>query len=134
MHDNRISSISIGFMMLFMGKSCRYDNLNQALLLPPSLFDWLAENHLARFLVDVVESLDLGAIHASYDAGDGRGQSANAPAMMVRVLLYGYATGICSSRNIQAKTFEDVAFRFLSADEHPDHSTLAEFRKRHLQA
>src|ERR1035438_9008864 len=57
-----------------------------------------------------------------------------APAMMVRVLLYGYATGIFSSRKIQAKTFEDVAFRFLSASEHPDHSTLAEFRKRHLEA
>ena len=117
-----------------MGKSFRCDDLNQALLLPPSLHDWLPENHMARFLVDVVDALDLSAIHASYDAGDGRGQSAYAPAMMVRVLLYGYATGTFSSRKIQAKTFEDVAFRFLSADEHPDHSTLAEFRKRHLQA
>jgi transposase len=120
--------------MLFMGKSFRSDDLNQSLLLPPSLHDWLPENHLARFLVDVVEALDLSAIHASYDAGDGRGQSAYAPAMMVRVLLYGYATGTFSSRKIQAKTFDDVAFRFLSADEHPDHSTLAEFRKRHLEA
>jgi transposase len=120
--------------MLFMGKSFRSDDLNQSLLLPPSLHDWLPESHLARFLVDVVETLDLSAIHASYDAGDGRGQSAYAPAMMVRVLLYGYATGIFSSRKIQGKTFEDVAFRFLSADEHPDHSTLAEFRKRHLEA
>ena len=120
--------------MLFMGKSFRSDDLNQSLLLPPSLHDWLPEDHLARFLVDVVETLDLSAIHASYEAGDGRGQSAYAPAMMVRVLLYGYATGIYSSRKIQAKTFEDVAFRFLSADEHPDHSALAEFRKRHLQA
>ena len=117
-----------------MGKSFRSDDLNQSLLLPPSLHDWLPENHLARFLVDVVETLDLSAIHASYDAGDGRGQSAYAPGMMVRVLLYGYATGIFSSRKIQTKTFEDVAFRFLSADEHPDHSTLAEFRKRHLEA
>ena len=58
-----------------MGKSYRSDDLNQSLLLPPSLHDWLPENHLARFLVDVVERLDLGAIHASYDAGDGRGQS-----------------------------------------------------------
>jgi len=117
-----------------MGKSFRSDDLNQSLLLPPSLHDWLPENHLARFLVDVVETLDLSAIYASYDEKDGRGLSAYAPAMMVRVLLYGYATGIYSSRKIQAKTFEDVAFRFLSADEHPDHSTLAEFRKRHLQA
>jgi len=120
--------------MIYMGKSFRSDDLNQSLLLPPSLHDWLPENHLARFLVDVVETLDLSAIHASYDAGDGRGQSAYAPAMMLRLLLYGYATGICSSRKIQAKTFEDVGFRFLSADEHPDHSTLAEFRKRHLEA
>src|SRR5260370_32112882 len=117
-----------------MGKSFRSDDLNQTLLLPPSLHDWLPENHLARFLVDVVETLDLSAIHACYDAGDGRGQPAYAPAMMVRVLLYGYATGTFSSRKIQARTFEDVAFRFLSADAHPDHSTLAEFRKRHLQA
>ena len=117
-----------------MGKSFRSDDLNQSLLLPPSLHDWLPENHLARFLVDVVETVDLSAIYASYEAGDGRGQSAYAPAMMVRVLLYGYATGTYSSRKIQARTYEDVAFRFLSADEHPDHSTLAEFRKRHLQA
>src|ERR1700688_2952033 len=120
--------------MLFMGKSFRSDDLNQSLLLPASLHDWLPENHLARFMVDVVETLDLSAIQASYDAGDGRGQSAYAPAMMVRVLLYGYTTGIYSSRKIQARTFDDVAFRFLSADEHPDHSTLAELRKRHLQA
>jgi transposase len=117
-----------------MGKSFRSDDLNQSLLLPPSLHDWLPEKHLARFLVDVVETLDLSAVHASYDAGDGRGQSAYAPAMMVRVLLYGYATGTYSSRKIQARTFDDVAFRYLSADEHPDHSTLAEFRKRHLEA
>jgi transposase len=120
--------------MLFIGKSFRSDGLNQSLLLPSSLHDRLADNHLARFLVDVVETLDLGAIHASCDAGEGRGQSAYAPAMMVRVLLYGYATGTFSSRKIQAKTFDDVAFRFLSADEHPDHSTLAEFRRRHLEA
>jgi transposase len=119
---------------LGMGKSFRTDDLNQLLLLPPSLHDWLPERHLARFLVDVVDALDLGAIYASYDEKDGRGQSAYLPEMMVRVLLYGYCTGTYSSRKIQAKTYEDVAFRFLSADEHPDHSTLAEFRKRHLEA
>jgi transposase len=117
-----------------MGKSFRSDDLNQSLLLPPSLHDWLPENHLARFLVDVVNALDLDAIYASYSEKDGRGMSAYAPAMMVRVLLYGYATGVYSSRKIQLRTYEDVAFRFLSADEHPDHSTLAEFRKRHLNA
>ena len=81
-----------------------------------------------------MNALDLDAIYLSYNEKDGRGMSAYAPAMMVRVLLYGYATGIYSSRKIQAKSYDDVAFRFLSADEHPDHSTLAEFRKRHLHA
>src|SRR5271167_3696407 len=117
-----------------MGKSFRADDLNQSLLFPPSLHDWLPEAHLARFLSDVVNALDLEGIYASYSEKDGRGMSAYAPAMMVRVLLYGYATGVYSSRKIQAKTYDDVAFRFLSADEHPDHSTLAEFRKRHLKA
>jgi transposase len=117
-----------------MGKSFRADELNQSLLFPPSLHDWLPDNHLARFLADVVSALDLDAIYSSYSEKDGRGLSAYAPLMMVRVLLYGYATGVYSSRKIQTKTYDDVAFRFLSADEHPDHSTLAEFRKRHLQA
>ena len=120
--------------MSYMGKSFRSDDLNQSLLLPPSLHDWLPQNHLARFLVDVVAALDLNAIYASYDAKDGRGQAAYAPEMMLRVLLYGYATGVYSSRKIELRTFEDVAFRYLSADEHPDHDTIATFRKRHLAA
>jgi len=120
--------------MLAMGKSFLSDDVNQSLLFPPSLHDWLPEGHLARFLVDVVSVLDLSAIYASYEAGDGRGMSAYAPAMMVRVLLYGYATGVYSSRKLEAKTHDDVALRYLSADAHPDHATLAEFRKRHLEA
>jgi transposase len=126
--------MGIGFKMLFMGKSFRSYDLNQALLMPPSLHDWLPEKHLARFLVDVVETLDLGSIYASYEAKDGRGQAAYAPEMMVRLLLYGYCVGVYSSRKIEARTHEDVAFRFLSADEHPDHDTIADFRKRHLEA
>jgi len=117
-----------------MGKCFRSADVNQALLLPPSLHDWLPERHLARFVVDVVDTLDLGAIYDSYEEKDGRGQAAYDPAMMVRVLLYGYCTGSYSSRKIQAKTYEDVGFRYLAADEHPDHSTLAEFRQRHLEA
>jgi transposase len=117
-----------------MGKSFLPDDVNQSLLFPPSLHDWLPEDHLARFLVDVVSALDLGAIYVSYAEKDGRGMSAYAPAMMVRVLLYGYATGVYSSRKIEARTYEDVAFRYLSADAHPDHDTFAEFRKRHLEA
>jgi len=117
-----------------MGKCFRSSDVNQALLLPPSLHDWLPEEHLARFLVDVVDALDLGAIYESYEEKDGRGQAAYDPAMMVRVLLYGYCMGSYSSRKIQAKTYEDIGFRYLAADEHPDHSTMAEFRKRHLEA
>ena len=118
-----------------MGKCFRSADVNQALLLPPSLHDWLPEKHLARFLVDVVDALELAAIYDSYDEKDGRGQAAYDPAMMVRVLLYGYCTGSYSSRQLQAKTYEDIAFRYLAADEHPDHSTLAEFRQRtrHLE-
>ena len=86
-----------------MGKSFRSDDLDQLLLLPPSLHDWLPEKHLARFLVDVVDELDLSAIYASYDEKDGRGQSAYSPEMMVRVLLYGYCTGVYSSRKIQSE-------------------------------
>jgi transposase len=117
-----------------MGKSFLPDDVNQSLLFPPSLHDWLPEGHLARFVVDVVSALDLSTIFASYEAKDSRGQSAYAPAMMVRVLLYGYATGVYSSRKMEAKTYDDVAFRYLSADAHPDHDTLSEFRKRHLEA
>jgi transposase len=120
--------------MSHMGNSFRADGLNQALLLPPSLHDWLPEKHLARFLADVVEMLDLGAIYASYEAKDSRGQAAYAPEMMLRLLLYGYCVGVCSSRKIEVRTYEDVAFRYLSADQHPDHDTIAEFRKRHLEA
>jgi transposase len=85
-------------------------------------------------VVDVVAALDLSAIYASYEEKDGRGQSAYAAEMMVRILLYGYATGVYSSRRIEGRSYEDVAFRYLSADQHPDHDTIAEFRRRHLEA
>jgi len=117
-----------------MGQNFIPDTVNQRLLFPPSLHDWLPEGHLARFLLDVVSALDLSAIYASYAEKDGRGQAAYAPEMMVRLLLYGYARGVYSSRKMQTRTFEDVAFRYLSGDQHPDHATLAEFRKRHLEA
>ncbi len=93
-----------------------------------------AEGHLARFLADVVSSLDLGAMYKSYLDKDGSGQAAYAPERMVRVLFYGYANGVYSSRKIEKRTYEDVAFRYLAGDQHPDHSVLAEFRKRHLEA
>jgi transposase len=117
-----------------MGQNFYPDTIDQTLMFPPTLHDWLPEGHLARFLVDVVSALDLSAIYASYAEKDGRGQAAYVPEMMVRLLLYGYATGVYSSRKIQTRTFEDVAFRYLSGDQHPDHATIAEFRKRHLDA
>ncbi len=117
-----------------MGQNFIPDTVNQTLMFPPSLHDWLPEGHLARFLLDVVSTLDLSAIYTSYEEKDGRGQAAYAPETMVRLLLYGYSRGVYSSRKIQTRTFEDVAFRFLSGDQHPDHATIAEFRKRHLDA
>jgi transposase len=115
-----------------MGQNFFPDTIDQSLFFPPSLHDWLPDGHLARFVVDVVSALDLDAIYASYREKDGRGQAAYPPEMMVRLLLYGYATGVYSSRKIEARTYDDVAFRYLAGDRHPDHATLAEFRKRHL--
>jgi len=100
--------------------------------LPPSLQDWLPEGHLARFVADLVETLDLSAMYATYEEGDGRGMAAYDPRMMVRLLIYGYCRGVASSRRIERATYEDVAFRYLAADQHPDHDTLASFRKEHL--
>src|SRR5664279_6617378 len=107
-----------------MGKCFRSADVNQALLLPPSLHDWLPEKHLARFLVDVVDALDLGAIYGSYKEKDGRGQAAYEPRMMVRVLLYGYCTGSYSSRKIQAKTYEDIAVSYTHLRAHETDSYL----------
>ncbi len=115
-----------------MSKKFRNCDLNQAYLLPPSLQDWLPEGHLARFVAEVVEALDLAAIYATYEAGDGRGLAAYHPRMMVRMLIYGYCRGVASSRRIERATYEDVAFRYLAADQHPDHDTIATFRQEHL--
>jgi transposase len=81
-----------------------------------------------------VETLDLSAIYGKYEEGDGRGLAAYDPRMMVRVLIYGYCRGVASSRRMERATYEDVAFRYLAADEHPDHDTIADFRKEHLAA
>lgn len=116
-----------------MSKQFRYYDLNQALLLPPSLHEWLPEGHLARFLNEVVDELDLSAIFKAYEK-DGRGKAAYHPGMLVRLLLYGYCIGVVSSRAIERATYEEVAFRYLSGDQHPDHDTIAEFRQRHLQS
>ena len=117
-----------------MSKRFREHQPEQRLLLPPSLDDWLPEGHLARFLSDVVLELDLRAIYQSYEQKDGRGQAAYHPVMMVKLLLYGYCIGVVSSRKIEAATYDQVGFRYLAANEHPDHDSIAEFRRRHLPA
>ena len=114
-------------------KSFRSFDLHQILLLPPDLQDWLPEGHLSRFVAEVVGELDLSEIYSGY-SGDGRGLAAYHPQMMAGLLIYGYCAGIFSSRRIERATYEDVAFRFLSGDQHPDHDTIAAFRERHLEA
>lgn len=117
-----------------MAKSFRPYSLEQRLLLPPDLREWVPEDDLVWFISDTVDELDLAAIVDSYDAGDGRGQPPYHPAMMVKLLLYAYCVGMPSSRQIERATHRDVAFRALAADQHPDHDSIAEFRKRHLAA
>jgi transposase len=108
-----------------MSKRFRSCSLDQPFLLAPSLQDWLPEAHLARFVADVANELDLSAIYAQYERQDGRGLAAYHPLLMVRVLLYGYCVGIFSSRRIEQATHDQIAFRYLAADQHPDHDTIA---------
>ena len=100
--------------------------------MPPSLQDWLPENHLAHFVAELTDSLDLSKIYGFYGRRDGRGKSAYHPVMMVRLLLYGYCVGVMSSRRMERASYDDVAFRYLAANQHPDHDTIAGFRKQHL--
>jgi len=108
-----------------------YEPQQQALL-PQSLQDWLPEGHLAYFISDTVDSLDLQAFYARYEGGGSRNQPFH-PAMMVKVLVYAYATGVFSSRKIARKLHEDVAFRVLAADNFPAHRTISDFRAFHLK-
>ena len=105
---------------------------DQILLMPARLKDWVPEGHLAHQVSDVVDDLDLRAFYQRYE-GDGRRKSPYSPTMMVKVLLYGYATGVFSSRGIARKLEEDVAFRMLGAGNFPKHRTICEFRRRHLK-
>ena len=116
-----------------MGKTFRPYELDQRLLLPPDMREWLPEGHLVLFVSDVVDALDLSAIFAVYE-GEERGQPPYHPAMMVKLLVYAYCTGKPSSRKIERATYEDVAYRVLAADQHPDHDSIAAFRQRHLPA
>jgi len=99
-------------------------------LLPPSLNEWLPERHLARFVVEVIDTLDLSAMEKSYR---GSGSAGYHPALLLGLLVYGYATGVFSSRKLEQATYDSVAFRFIAGNDHPDHDTIAAFRRRFLK-
>lgn len=101
-----------------------------AYLLPPSVDEWLPEDHLARFVVEVIDQLDLQQLTRQYA---GRGSAAHHPAVLLALLVYGYASGVHSSRKIERATYDSVAFRYVAANTHPDHDTLATFRRRFLK-
>jgi transposase len=132
---NRVSAGSGGVLAgeFLVAVNVRSGGLDQLFLMPLSVKDWLPEDHLAFFVVDVVSELDLAAFYAAYRA-DGRGGSVYDPAMMLGVLLYAYCTGERSSRRIERRLVEDVAYRVLAVNQSPDHATLARFRRRHQDA
>ena len=99
-------------------------------LLPPSVDEWLPERHLARFVVEVIERLDLSAMVKAYR---GSGSASYHPSVLLGLLVYGYATGVFSSRRLERATYDSVAFRFIAANDHPDHDTIAAFRRRFLK-
>ena len=116
-----------------MNYNFRSYNPKQPYLLPPSLDDWLPQDHLARFISETVDQMDLSALITAYRS-NGQGSAAYHPAMMVKILLYAYCMGIPSSRKIAKALVDDVAFRWLAAGNFPDFRTISEFRKRHLRA
>jgi len=99
-------------------------------LLPPSVDEWLPEQHLARFVAEVIDGLDLRVMSGSYR---GSGSKSYHPALLLGLLVYGYATGVFSSRKIERATYDSVAFRFIAANEHPDLATIAAFRRRFIK-
>jgi transposase len=101
-----------------------------AFLLPPSVDEWLPERHLARYVVEVIEQLDLSAMERAYR---GSGSASYHPALLLGLLVYGYATGVFSSRKIERASYDSLAFRFIAANAHPDHDTIANFRRRFLR-
>src|ERR1035437_1941302 len=116
-----------------MAKSYRPYFPEQDFLLPPSLREWLPENHLAYFVSDLIDQLDLSAIEAHYEREE-RGYPPYHPRMMTKLLVYGYCVGVFSSRKHEKRLTEDVAFRVLAAGNAPDFRTISEFRRIHLEA
>ena len=104
-------------------------NRDTGFLLPPSVDEWLPQRHLARFVVEVVDRLELAEFEKAYR---GSGSASYHPAMLLSLLIYGYATRVFSSRALERATYDSVAFRFIAGNEHPDHDTIAHFRKRFL--
>src|SRR5947199_4264244 len=98
-------------------------------LMPPLVDEWLPEKHLARFVVEVIAGLDLRAMLGRYR---GSGEASYHPTVLLGILVYGYATGVFSSRKLERATYDSVAFRFVAANQHPDHDTIAAFRRRFL--
>ena len=99
-------------------------------LMPPSVDEWLPQRHLARFVAEVIEALDLRAMTGSYR---GSGEASYHPRLLLGLIIYGYATGVFSSRKLERATYDSVAFRFIAANQHPDHDTIASFRRRFLK-
>lgn len=116
-----------------MAVNVRCGDVDQLMLMPPSIREWLPDHHMAFFVLDTVAELDLGEFLAAYRA-DGRGGSVYDPAMMLAVLLYAYCVGERSSRRIERRLIEDVAYRVVAANQQPDHATIARFRARHQDA
>jgi transposase len=104
-------------------------NRDMDFLMPPSVDEWLPQRHLARFVVEVIEGLDLRAMSGSYR---GSGEASYPPQLLLGLIIYGYATGVFSSRKLERATYDSVAFRFIAANQHPDHDTIANFRRRFL--
>jgi transposase len=111
----------------------RAGHIDQLMMMPPSVREWLPEDHLAFFVMDVVAELDLDGFYGAYRL-DGRGGAVYDPATMVAVLVYAYCVGERSSRRIERRLVEDVPFRVIAANQQPDHATLARFRRRHQDA
>jgi transposase len=116
-----------------MAKSYRPYFPEQDFLLPPSLREWLPENHLAYFVSEMIDQLDLSAIESYYEREE-RGYPPYHPRMMTKLLVYGYCVGVFSSRKLEKRVIEDIGFRVLAAGNEPDFRTISEFRRIHLKA